>query len=115
MESQRETGGFLPEKQVVTTSSHNLREAFQKEQSQVTKTPGYLKHLSTPLRPLTFGACMLNVIADLTGSKGTQVPDRQRQPSTTYNPHIQSITVPPLTHNFPVIDTVCCPRQRQRR
>jgi hypothetical protein len=28
MESQRKAGGFLPEKQVVTTSSQNLREAL---------------------------------------------------------------------------------------
>jgi hypothetical protein len=38
MESQRKAGGFLPEKQVVTTSSQNLREAFQREQvSQVSE------------------------------------------------------------------------------
>ena len=107
MESQRETGGFLPEKQVVTTSSQNLREAFQKGQSQTTKTPGYLKHQSMPLWPLTFSAWMFDVVADLMGSKQrhhifqrptcrtairkrylcmdkyTHVPDRQRRPPMT--------------------------------
>ena len=121
MESQRETGGFLPEKQVVTTSSQNLREALQREQSQSTRTPGYLKHQSMPLRPLTFGAWMFDAVADLKGSKGsalpplpttyasnhdsralpmdkhTQAPDRQRRLSATYNPDLQIITVPPPT------------------
>jgi len=123
MESQRETGGFLPEKQIVTTSSQNLKETLQKEQGQVTRTPGYLKHQSMPLRPLTFGAWMFDAVADLKGSKGsappplptnytsnhdlralptdkyTQVPHRQRRPSATYNPDIQINTVPPPTHN----------------
>jgi len=124
MESQRETGGFLPEKEFVTTSSQNLREPFQREQSQVTRTPGYLKHQSMPLRPLTFGAWMFDVVADLTGSKGsaspplpttntsthgsrappmdkyTQVPDRQRRSSATYSPDIPFVMAPPQTHNF---------------
>jgi len=124
MESQRETGGFLPEKQFVTTSSQNLGESFQREQSQVMRTPGYRKHQSMPLRPLTFGAWMFDVVADLAGSKGsaspplpttftsthdsralpmdkyTQVPDRQRRSSATYSPDIPFIKAPLQTHNF---------------
>jgi len=126
MESQREMGGFLPEKQFVTTSSQNLREVFQREQRQVTRTPGYLKRHTMPLRvrPLTFGAWMFDIVADLTGSEGsaspplpttftsthdlqalpidkyTQVPDRQHRSSTTYGPDIRFIMAPPQTHNF---------------
>jgi len=74
MESQRETGGFLPEKRIATTSSQNLREAFQREQGQVTRTPGYLKHQSMPLRPLTFGAWTFDVVADLMRSKSSAPP-----------------------------------------
>jgi len=121
MESQRETGGFLPEKRVIA-SSQNLREAFQREENQVTNTPRYLKHQSMPLH---FGACMFDVVADLTGSRGlasplplssyasmetthgpralpldkyTQMPDRQCRSSPTYSPDIQVITAPPATY-----------------
>ena len=123
MESQREMGGFLPEKQVVTTSSQNLRETLQREHRQVTRMPDYLKHQSMPLRPLTFGAWMFDAVADLKASKGSappplpttygsnhdsralptdkyiQAPDRQRRLSMTYNRDVQIITVPPPTHN----------------
>ena len=39
LELRRETGGFLPEKQVITTFGQNLKEALQREQIQVTKMP----------------------------------------------------------------------------
>jgi ATP-binding cassette subfamily B (MDR/TAP) protein 1 len=118
MESQRETGGFLPEKRVVS-STQNLREAFQRAESRVTNMPRYLKHQSMPLH---FGACMLDVVADLTGSKGLASPPplplnsyasmelnhglralpldeyTQRRPYTTYSPAVQIITTPPATY-----------------
>ncbi|CAA7261014.1 unnamed protein product [Cyclocybe aegerita] len=110
MDSQREAGGFIPEKDAAPlTSSQNLRARFKLDERRVSRMPSFLTHQSMALRPLTFGTWMFDVIADITASKFqsandnvpplpsitegdrreldkyTRAPDRRR-PSTTYAP-----------------------------
>ncbi|KAF8891135.1 P-loop containing nucleoside triphosphate hydrolase protein [Gymnopilus junonius] len=111
MESQLETGGFLPEKHEVMAQKktvQDLQEEFAQEENEGVENPStYLKHQSFAFRPLTFGAWMFDVVADLTGpqpvtakpndisapnhplsytSDTGDLSDRPRRPSTAYYP-----------------------------
>ena len=124
METQSETGGFLPKQDLATpTSSESLHAAFRRGEGLPDQTPGYLRPYSMALRPLTFGTWMFDVVADLTGSKvattaldrnvtsdrdrdtrhlsqfippdkHTKMPDRRR-PSTSYAPSVPDVPACP--------------------
>ncbi|KAF8154773.1 P-loop containing nucleoside triphosphate hydrolase protein [Crassisporium funariophilum] len=122
MESQEETGGFLPEKDVAPTSAAPIIEEVLQKEDPVDEDliPSHLKHQSIAIRPLTFGAWMFDVIGDLTGKpaasvspigalspkssvgrflpldKFTSLPHRERRPSSTYCP--SPLTSPTAAH-----------------
>ncbi|CAA7263408.1 unnamed protein product [Cyclocybe aegerita] len=78
MESQQQTGGFLPEKDGEEPPKANdaiegaLEDAEEKEEE--IRLPTHLKHQSIAIRPLTFGNWMFDVIADLTGNATAAAP-----------------------------------------
>ncbi|KAF9531240.1 P-loop containing nucleoside triphosphate hydrolase protein [Crepidotus variabilis] len=80
MESQRLTGGFLPEKEVDTEVPAPEEEDLELEDDteEDTVVPSKLKHQSIAIRPLTFGNWMFEVIADLTGNPAPAIPNTAR-------------------------------------
>ncbi|KAF8153367.1 P-loop containing nucleoside triphosphate hydrolase protein [Crassisporium funariophilum] len=71
MEAQRETGGYLPEKDTSVDLVEEREEALQREEEvEEDKGPNF-KHQSIAIRPLTFGNWMFDVVADLTKSSST--------------------------------------------
>lgn len=75
MDSQRETGGFLPEEEdadeLATTDEDSDTDIEDSEKSEV---PWNVKHQSVALRPITLGYWMFDVVADLTVGKPTIEP-----------------------------------------
>jgi len=76
MESQAETGGFVPvhvEESAPPAPSDELdedtTEREEEEMEEKTGIPKNLKHQSIAIRPLTFGNWMFDVVADLTGNR----------------------------------------------
>ena len=122
MEAQLQTGGFLPEKYDVMDSTRTeqiLSDEAEKEEGR--RFSGFLKHQSFALRPLSFGAWMFDVVADLTGpqspsaqSNAVSTPQdrlsraqgpadqqgRSRRPSTTYYPSGVDLELGRPTHSF---------------
>ncbi|PPQ92085.1 hypothetical protein CVT25_008266 [Psilocybe cyanescens] len=114
MDAQRETGGFLPEKveEEGVKKSLDLQEEEDKlddMEDADKERPPYLKHQSLALRPMTFGAWMLDVVGDLTGTKSTAAatttsnndsqdwldqPPRKRRPSSAQLPSGLRLNLP---------------------
>ncbi|KAH9478842.1 Alpha-factor-transporting ATPase [Psilocybe cubensis] len=69
MDAQRETGGFLPEKDDEEKPVPALDLQEEADENKDKDTPQYLKHQSLTLRPMTFGAWMFYVLDDLIGTK----------------------------------------------
>ncbi|KIM36272.1 hypothetical protein M413DRAFT_319602 [Hebeloma cylindrosporum] len=105
MESQRATGGFLPEKDIDNDNSdEELLEDDEEEEESRDKLPTLLKHQSIAIRPLTFGNWMFEVVADLTGSKPV-VPVPPSRESQSY----------PINRFVPANKFATAPSERPRR
>ena len=117
MEAQRETGGFLPEKDWESERGmDDIQDALEEEieKEWVGRVPDHLKHQSMAVRPLTFGAWMFEAVAELVApsvpalppARSTQfpptdnltpIPNRRRRPSSI---DILSPTSPQAAHTL---------------
>jgi ATP-binding cassette subfamily B (MDR/TAP) protein 1 len=95
MEAQRETGGFLPEKDCESDRGmDDIQDALDEETEKewVGRVPDHLKHQSMAVRPLTFGAWMFEAVAELVA------------PSVPSLPHSSSTQFPPNDNFTPILD-----------
>ena len=77
MEVQRETDGFLPEKDWESERGmDDIQDALDEESEKewVGRVPDHLKHQSMAVRPLTFGAWMFEAVAELVAPSVPALP-----------------------------------------
>uniref|UniRef100_A0A8H7XZ07 Uncharacterized protein n=1 Tax=Psilocybe cubensis TaxID=181762 RepID=A0A8H7XZ07_PSICU len=104
MDAQRETGGFLPEKDDEEKPVPALDLQEEADENKDKDTPQYLKHQSLTLRPMTFGAWMFYVLDDLIGTKpaiaasATVHPSNETQESLENQPRRGLPTSPDSAH-----------------
>jgi len=94
MEVQRETGGFLPEKDWESERGmNNIQDTLDEESEEewVGHVPDHLKHQSMAVRPLMFGAWMFEAIVELVA------------PSMPALPHSRSTQFPPTDNFTPIL------------
>ena len=92
MEAQRETGGFLPEKDWESECGlDNIQGTLddESEKEWVGRAPDHLKHQSMAVRPLTFGAWMFEAVAELVAPSVPALPQSrstQLLPTDNFTP-----------------------------